>query len=146
MRIWFHDETFSQIRQGLASIFSNFDAWIGEFPNLTSHPETTQPSPSHTNETVLDLFDISASFSPVSSQIKPETKNRVPEKIITENEDKTCMICLSKVEIGETKGLLTCKHEFHHSCITDWLQYKNNCPICRTKVFKEDTNNYLTIG
>ena len=50
-----------------------------------------------------------------------------------------CSICLSDDdEYNNTKYItLKCNHKFHKSCIKTWLDYSNNCPLCRTKIFKE---------
>lgn len=32
---------------------------------------------------------------------------------------------------GDDIGILDCGHEFHTSCIKQWLILKNICPICK---------------
>ncbi|CDY18433.1 BnaA04g21540D [Brassica napus] len=34
----------------------------------------------------------------------------------------------------EIRQLSACKHEFHVSCIEEWLQTRSNCPNCRADV------------
>jgi hypothetical protein len=44
---------------------------------------------------------------------------------------ETCTICLEEFVDEEVK-ILSCSHEYHVSCISDWiLNYTFNCPICR---------------
>lgn len=43
----------------------------------------------------------------------------------------TCVICR---ENRGTKIYLQCRHTFHKKCIQEWIQYKNECPICQTQV------------
>ncbi|KAF5795315.1 putative transcription factor C2H2 family [Helianthus annuus] len=52
-----------------------------------------------------------------------------------EEEEDICAICLQEFEVGETCVALECNHGYHQECIEKWLQQKNNCPICRAKVF-----------
>jgi len=58
--------------------------------------------------------------------------------------DKNCPICLEKL----TSSIeLTCKHQFHHTCITKWYygSLPNNkcCPLCRTNILEHAINNHI---
>jgi hypothetical protein len=49
--------------------------------------------------------------------------------------DSTCVICMSKLTSEATCQLMSCKHEFHTSCIQTWLIHSNSnqgCPLCRS--------------
>ncbi|WMV51355.1 hypothetical protein MTR67_044740 [Solanum verrucosum] len=49
--------------------------------------------------------------------------------------EEICSICLSEYVNGDTIGTLHCRHEYHATCIEEWLQRgKKNCPICRSSV------------
>ncbi|CAO2153295.1 unnamed protein product [Urochloa humidicola] len=46
----------------------------------------------------------------------------------------SCSICLDDFEDGEEMSVMPCTgaHEFHTSCIAEWLgRYSNMCPLCR---------------
>lgn len=43
-----------------------------------------------------------------------------------------CTVCLENIETG--KKILKCSHEFHGECINLWLKEKKECPICRTPI------------
>lgn len=47
-----------------------------------------------------------------------------------------CSICLAAFDIGEMLISLPCdrKHSFHASCIRQWLQRQNSCPLCQKLV------------
>jgi predicted nucleic acid-binding Zn ribbon protein len=45
--------------------------------------------------------------------------------------DENCTICVSEIEEGEQITELECKHILHTSCITEWVKYKSECPVCR---------------
>lgn len=43
--------------------------------------------------------------------------------------DKLCSICRDSV--GRYSTVLQCGHEFHYSCLSQWLRTGHTCPICR---------------
>jgi hypothetical protein len=49
-----------------------------------------------------------------------------------------CSICLANIDEDSMIGLLKCQHYFHQECITEWLQRKKRCPMCRTEAEKKD--------
>ncbi|OUM67874.1 hypothetical protein PIROE2DRAFT_58468 [Piromyces sp. E2] len=76
-----------------------------------------------------------------------------------DDEDNTCAICLietekptdienlnnkdgsnetvvapTKEDIDNYECKLHCMHKFHYSCIAQWLERNQNCPICREKI------------
>ncbi|KAF3667169.1 putative deoxyuridine 5'-triphosphate nucleotidohydrolase-like [Capsicum annuum] len=53
----------------------------------------------------------------------------------TDDGGETCSICLCEYESDETIGTLECQHEYHASCIKQWLlKGKTSCPLCRSSV------------
>ena len=46
--------------------------------------------------------------------------------------DFVCSICLDSNIDDIVK--LECEHLFHKNCIIQWVDIKNDCPICREKV------------
>ncbi|PGH16883.1 hypothetical protein AJ79_01527 [Helicocarpus griseus UAMH5409] len=47
------------------------------------------------------------------------------------NSKADCGICMDNVEPESEISMLPCKHWFHSSCITPWLNEHNTCPHCR---------------
>ncbi|RKO97171.1 hypothetical protein CXG81DRAFT_3810, partial [Caulochytrium protostelioides] len=45
--------------------------------------------------------------------------------------DQRCSICLEDYTRGERLITLPCRHVFHKTCISMWLQSHKECPICR---------------
>ena len=45
-----------------------------------------------------------------------------------------CVICLDN--ITSTFRVIPCGHEFCDSCIFEWLEEHQSCPLCRAKVNK----------
>jgi len=88
------------------------------------------------------------------------TNNEHKIAIEDDEEDNTCAICLietqkptdienitgnkdgsneaavkpSKEEIDNYECKLHCMHKFHYSCIAQWLERSQNCPICRMEI------------
>ena len=42
-----------------------------------------------------------------------------------------CIICLNAMSKPEDMMRLTCKHEYHRKCISEWFKEKRECPMCR---------------
>ena len=47
-----------------------------------------------------------------------------------------CCICLEENNRKYIK--LNCGHKIHKSCLKELLEYSNKCPMCRSKIFKEN--------
>lgn len=52
--------------------------------------------------------------------------------------DNVCIICREDMHDRASKKLL-CNHIFHTSCLREWLQRQQTCPVCRTSVFRQRT-------
>ena len=57
-------------------------------------------------------------------------------KKVNHNIDEDCVICLEKMNNIENNPIcqLNCKHYFHKKCITNWINHKQYCPICRINI------------
>jgi len=44
-----------------------------------------------------------------------------------------CSICLKDIEEEDMK-FMDCAHFFHKTCINDWREISNTCPICRRQI------------
>ena len=53
-------------------------------------------------------------------------------------ENVLCTICLSRFKAAEEVCQFRCheSHLFHKECILPWLIKKNECPICKQKVYQ----------
>ena len=45
-----------------------------------------------------------------------------------------CSICLERFVIGDTVKILPCYHNFHSTCVEEWLLSHHNCPMCRNDI------------
>jgi Ring finger domain len=48
--------------------------------------------------------------------------------------DESCVICLSTYQPAELVKTLPCAHNFHRSCIDQWLVVDRSCPMCKRDV------------
>ncbi|CAD8060458.1 unnamed protein product [Paramecium sonneborni] len=74
-------------------------------------------------------------------QINENHKNESDEqaqKIQREQElkeqESQCVICQDIIEDENNSQILNCLHKFHIICLSDWLQQKSCCPICKSSV------------
>ena len=59
----------------------------------------------------------------------------------TDNEEKLCTICIEDFEEGNSCIKLKCGHIFHENCISDWVKYNPQCPVCRVEIKVEVTQS-----
>ncbi|KAL5697783.1 hypothetical protein ACHQM5_028899 [Ranunculus cassubicifolius] len=45
---------------------------------------------------------------------------------------ESCSICQEDYVEEDDLGSLECGHEFHFSCLKQWLKCKNVCPVCKS--------------
>ena len=47
-----------------------------------------------------------------------------------------CVICYNEIDLGDREGymLAPCNHLFHRQCLTQWMDVKMECPVCRTEL------------
>ncbi|KAL0355937.1 UNVERIFIED_CONTAM: putative E3 ubiquitin-protein ligase RHG1A [Sesamum radiatum] len=54
-------------------------------------------------------------------------------EVNNDGEAKMCVVCQDDLcQENSRIGVLDCGHEYHASCIRQWLQQKNTCPLCKT--------------
>jgi len=55
-----------------------------------------------------------------------------------------CSVCLQDLQATEDLCQTACGHEFHRSCLEDWVHSKRyqhpGCPLCRESLVKEDSD------
>ncbi|XP_061987976.1 NEP1-interacting protein-like 1 [Rosa rugosa] len=65
----------------------------------------------------------------------PTSKSAIEEmlesRVKIEGCEEQCMVCLDEILIGGEATCMPCSHVFHESCIVNWLQKSNLCPLCR---------------
>ncbi|KAK4266859.1 hypothetical protein QN277_023724 [Acacia crassicarpa] len=104
--------------------------------------ETISRSSFATLLTCEDIEDseckVQANSMPASPK-KPElTKSNEPRVLVTEEEDG-CPICLEEYDVENPKTLTKCEHHFHLSCILEWMERSDSCPICDQEMIFDQT-------
>ncbi|XP_042864257.1 E3 ubiquitin-protein ligase RNF103-like [Penaeus japonicus] len=75
----------------------------------------------------------------LSPQRLTELKWTAPSYAI---ESRVCAICLGRYRWSAVLCGLPCGHNYHHSCITEWLLKDNHhCPTCRWPSYKNKPSN-----
>ena len=54
--------------------------------------------------------------------------------------NQVCAICLTGIFTESSEESLVCNHRFHRNCLMKWLEHKDTCPECRTKI---TSNSFL---
>uniref|UniRef100_A0A1D1YKA5 RING-type E3 ubiquitin transferase n=1 Tax=Anthurium amnicola TaxID=1678845 RepID=A0A1D1YKA5_9ARAE len=55
----------------------------------------------------------------------------LPISLTLSDQSEPCCICQEEYLDGDDLGELDCGHDFHTTCIKQWLVQKNACPICK---------------
>merc|ERR1719412_1147822 len=48
----------------------------------------------------------------------------------------TCAVCIENYRVEDIVRILPCKHQFHKTCIDQWLLEKRTCPMCKMDILK----------
>jgi len=71
---------------------------------------------------------------------KPNIKLNVEScKATIDHKQYDCSICKSGFMIEEDITILLCNHILHTDCISEWVKYKSDCPVCRAQIPTIDT-------
>mmetsp|Transcript_4323 Transcript_4323/g.5672 ORF Transcript_4323/g.5672 Transcript_4323/m.5672 type:complete len:204 (-) Transcript_4323:273-884(-) len=54
--------------------------------------------------------------------------------------EENCIICLSKITVGNRVLLLPCDHFYHEQCFNVWIKGHCNCPLCNTNLNNLQSN------
>ncbi|KAL9461758.1 hypothetical protein AB3S75_004703 [Citrus x aurantiifolia] len=59
---------------------------------------------------------------------------------------ETCAICLEDYHDGEKLKVLSCRHEFHASCVDSWLtKWGTFCPVCKHDMRNNSESNEVGV-
>ncbi|TKY63940.1 E3 ubiquitin-protein ligase [Spatholobus suberectus] len=81
-----------------------------------------------------------ANSEPISPSKAELSKSNEFHALVTEEEDG-CPICLEEYDDENPKTLTKCEHHFHLSCILEWMERSDSCPICDQEMIFDQTLN-----
>lgn len=74
-------------------------------------------------------------------KVKNTCKNKIKIKLKNNQKSEikqfikpTCSICLEEIEKKDAIKVKVCGHIFHKDCISEWVEIRNNCPMCRSVI------------
>ncbi|KAL2330266.1 hypothetical protein Fmac_017847 [Flemingia macrophylla] len=81
-----------------------------------------------------------ANSAPTSPRKEELSKSNVTQLLVTEEED-VCPICLEEYDVENPRNLTKCEHHFHLSCILEWMERSDSCPICDQEMIFDQAMN-----
>ncbi|KAK4789387.1 hypothetical protein SAY86_020706 [Trapa natans] len=124
-----------------ASIPDNFHAPPAPLPYDVALPSQSTGSSVGSGS---NFDDTSASRNPIGVDSKPQSVHLIilPKKLeeisksneidifAAADEDDVCPICLEEYDKENPRLLTKCEHHFHLSCILEWMERSDVCPMC----------------
>ncbi|KAK8819619.1 hypothetical protein WA556_002607 [Blastocystis sp. ATCC 50177/Nand II] len=97
-----------------------------------SAEEATVPRPRFSNRVRDALSQLLPNIiNPSARSLVAALSDQTPTEAMLSEE---CPICLNGYTQEDRIIELPCKHSFHHSCILEWANKHNTCPICRETI------------
>lgn len=88
-----------------------------------------QPQSSKAHRRIQSYEHLTRLNTAMSGKLSP--KRRVPSGLsLADNDDECCPTCLEAYTSENPKILTKCQHAYHLSCIYEWLERSNTCPVC----------------
>ncbi|KAI4970740.1 hypothetical protein ZWY2020_001654 [Hordeum vulgare] len=75
------------------------------------------------------------------SRVVYKQANPAPEVSRPVVDDVKCSICQEEYTEDEEVGRMKCEHQYHVSCIQEWLRQKNWCPICKASAVPSSSSD-----
>lgn len=121
---------------------------ISRFPRHKYNPENPRESnvTSDTVDTDSTVTQMDQKDQRDSTTDTVETKDQIDPTTDTEDSKKDshtakqspswhhCSVCLEEYIRDEELITLPCFHVFHETCVTEWLEFKRSCPLCRFSI------------
>lgn len=95
-----------------------------------SSSDSSFRKPSHVDPKGVN-FDTEYGFlpdSPKKADIKLSKSN--PLACLGTDDEDCCPTCLEEYDLDNPKITTKCNHHFHLSCILEWMERSDTCPIC----------------
>ncbi|XP_012481995.1 probable E3 ubiquitin-protein ligase RHB1A isoform X2 [Gossypium raimondii] len=87
----------------------------------------------------LEESDCKTQSGLLLSPRKSEVSKLTESKESTAEEEDACPICLEEYGTENPKLITKCEHHFHLSCILEWMERSDTCPICGQEMILNQT-------
>lgn len=67
----------------------------------------------------------------VVKNISPLICFKVSKSLQELRKKDTCSVCLAPFMVGQEVACMNCNHLHHKKCLQQWLNVRQNCPLCR---------------
>ncbi|KAK9833791.1 hypothetical protein WJX74_005921 [Apatococcus lobatus] len=90
-----------------------------------------QPPSSKAHRRIQSYEHLTRINTAMSGKLSPMGQRRVPSGLsLADNDYECCPTCLEAYTTENPKILTKCQHAYHLSCIYEWLERSNTCPVC----------------
>lgn len=87
-----------------------------------------------TDPQLLTILNNSLNSNELVRNPNVEVKINTDTYYSTQYSCDSCTICRDSFTDGTKISELNCEHIFHPECISEWMKYKQVCPVCRSNV------------
>ena len=89
-------------------------------------------NPDVDNMTYEQLMELQENAGTVSRGLTKAQLDRIRPQIWLDGRTSSteCHICIEKFKMGIKYKELKCGHEYHATCIDEWLSKEKRCPVC----------------
>ncbi|KAJ6718587.1 ZINC FINGER RING/FYVE/PHD-TYPE [Salix purpurea] len=102
-------------------------------------PFEAKPGPANTAGQSHQDTEQSSARHPVSvSKEKAELGSRYIHASI--DEEDICPTCLEEYSVENPRIVTRCNHHYHLSCIYEWMERSQTCPVCSKVMIFEETS------
>lgn len=96
---------------------------------LSPAGETYMPSVDLKDKDCKGEVDCINGSPKVQEQEDDDSKSK-GAKTLPNDEEDVCPTCLEEYDLENPRIITKCEHHFHMSCILEWMERSNTCPIC----------------
>jgi len=135
-----HEQVF---QGGLHGLLSNLISTIpGAMTGGSFSPGDYAWGQNGLDDIITQLLQTVEGGAPPASRDDVQNLKPEPFQQCMRDKNSQCSVCLTDFEIGdEVIRHPHCSHIFHPSCIRNWLELHDSCPICRTPLRGDPGSN-----
>ncbi|KAK4421529.1 putative E3 ubiquitin-protein ligase RHG1A [Sesamum alatum] len=130
--------------QGRNNLQAAFGNWIQEFETMILDDIGTEWGIENVETERGRQINITRDGGLLEKLILKYLKTRDCRPVNNDGEPKICVVCQDDLcQENSTIGVLDCGHEYHASCIRQWLQQKNIFPLCKAIALRVDNDEQI---